>query len=193
MPYVFTDKDRIKRMMGIPTVVTRNDAAIEDLQGAVEQMVLDELGLTSSGVIAYSEKIDVTAGGMSEVALTYRAVASITALTISGSLMSATGYELDSGLGIIKLKPLSALFSTGRGIVEVDYTAGFSSVPEDVIYAGNLIATSLFNQQSSAGIKEQRIGDYMVKFDGATGSTIPLIAQRILNKHRRVFARGLGG
>ena len=193
MSYVFTNKDRIKRMMGIPSVVTRNDAAIEDLQGAVEQMVLDELGLTSSGLTSYSEKIDITSGGMGEVALAYRPVSSITALTVSGSLMTSTGYELDSGLGVIKLTPLSAMFSTGRGVVEVDYVAGFSSVPADVIYAGNLIATSLFNQQSSAGIKEQRIGDYMVKFDGATGSTIPLIAQRILNKHRRVFARGLGG
>ena len=193
MSYVFTDTAKIKRMMGIPTGVTQNDQAFEDLQAAVEQIVLDEIGLTTSGVTTYSEKIDIDFIGVNEVALAYRPLVSITALTIADTLQASTEYELDLDLSIIKLKPLASFFPTGRGVVEVTYTAGFANVPEDLKYAGNLIAVSLFNQQNSIGIKEQRLGDYTVKFDSGVGSTIPRIAERILCKHRRLFARGIGG
>ena len=188
----FTDVTKLKRMLGIPAGVTRFDDTLVDLQDPVDQIMLDELGLSLAGVTTYTDKIDVTFGGTTEVALKYRPVASVVALTISGNAQTIdTDYEVLSDIGVIKLLPLSAILPTGRNIVEVTYTAGFASVPSDLIYAGNLIAVSMFNQQAHVGYKMERSGDYQYQIDGGGGSTIPMLAQRILSKHRRLFARGM--
>ena len=187
----FTDVTKLKRMLGIPAGVTRFDDTLVDLQDPVDQIMIDELGLSTVGVTTYTDKIDVTFGGITEVALKYRPVASIVALTISGDTQVLdTDYELIPDIGVIKLIPLTAILPTGRNIVEVTYTAGFDSVPSDLIYAGNLIAVSMFNQQAHVGYKMERSGDYQYQIDNGGGSTIPKLAQRLLGKHRRLFARG---
>ena len=187
----FTDVARLKRMLGITTAITRFDDTLTDLQDAVDQIVLDEIGLTTSGLTTYTDYIDVTFGGTSAVALEYKPVSSIVALTISGQLQIIdVDYQLIPDIGVIKFIPLSVVLPTGRNVVEVTYTAGFASVPADLLYAGNLIAVSMFNQQAHLGYKMERSGDYQYQMEGGLGSTIPTLAQRILGKHRRLFARG---
>ena len=46
------------------------------------------------------------------------------------------------------------------------------------------------NQQSHIGFKSEKAGDYTYSLDNGSGSSIPSLAMRILNKHRRLFARG---
>ncbi len=197
----FTDTTKIKRMLGISnglcTGTTQYDDVIEDLRLAVDQIVLDELNLTTAAVTTYSERIDINFVGQNEIALNHRPVGSIVALTIGGQLQTLSTtvddggtYVLNSDLGVVKLTPLYVSFPTGRSVINVTYTAGFSSVPADLLYAGNLIAVSLFNQQSHVGFRSEKVGSYSYQMDSGIGSTIPQIAQRILNKHRRLFARG---
>ena len=92
----------------------------------------------------------------------------------------------------IKLVPLWTAFPSGRGIVEITYNAGYSSVPSDLVYAGCMIGVSLFNKQSHVGLKSEKAGGYSYSTDSSMGATIPRIAQRILSKHRRLFAQGMG-
>ncbi len=187
----FTDVTRLKRMLGVPAGVTRFDDTLTDLQGAVDQIMLDEIGLSATVGTTYTDKIDVTFG-VSEVALEYRPVLSIVALTIAGQLQTENvDYEVISDIGMIKLIPLSNVLPTGRNIVEVTYISGFTTVPADLLYAGNLIAVSMFNQQAHLGYKMERSGDYQYQLDNGAGSTIPALAKRILGKHRRLFARGM--
>jgi len=191
----FADRDQIKRMLGIAdntcTGTTRFDGAIDDLLPVIDQMVLDELGLSAGLTTTYSEKIDVTFGGETEIALKYTPVSSVVALTIGGTLQTIDSeFYLNKPTGTLRLSPLSALLPSGRSIVEVTYKAGFSSVPADLKYAGNLIAVSMFNQQSHVGYKSEKTQAYSYSMDHGTGSQIPKIAQRILNKHRRIFALG---
>ena len=185
------NKDRIKRMLVIPAGITYLDTAIDDILTVADQMVLDELGLTDTGVTAYTESIDITASGLNECALTYRPVVTMTALTVNGSALTEdTDYTLDYNLGIIKLKPINAGFDVGREAVQASYTAGFSSVPPDVTYAANLIAVMLMNQQSHVGYKQEKTSSYSYNMGSAAGERIPAVAQRILSKHKRLFARG---
>lgn len=187
----FTDVTRLKRMLGVPAGVTRFDDTLTDLQGAVDQIMLDEIGLSATVGTTYTDKIDVNFG-VSEVALEYRPVLSIVALTIAGQLQTENvDYEVISDIGMIKLIPLSNVLPTGRNIVEVTYVSGFTTVPADLLYAGNLIAVSMFNQQAHLGYKMERSGDYQYQLDNGSGSTIPALAKRILGKHRRLFARGM--
>ena len=185
----------VKSMLGIPAGITRYDSAITITLEVSEQILLDEIGLSDFVSKSYSEKIDITESGLNEVALAWNPVISIAALTIKSTAQTiTTDYEINKELGIIKLVPLSAYFPTGRGSVEVSYTAGYAdvaSIPKDLSYAGHLICCSMFNQQSHVGFVSEKAGNYSYNLGKATGSTIPMTAQRILNKHRRLFARGM--
>ena len=187
----FASSTAIKRMLGIPTTVSTHDDAISDLLDAVDQIVLDELNLDAAASTTYTDKLDVTDGGQTMINTTKRPVISVTALTVGGSAyVDGTNYKIDKGLGMITLMPMGNFLPVGRESVEITYTAGFSSVPADLVYAGNLIACSMFNQQSHVGFASERAGDYTYSMGKGVGSSIPALASRILNKHRRLFARG---
>ncbi len=201
MSYNFTNTDAIKRMLGISSGLcagtTMYDEAIADIQLAVEVIVQDELGLEYAGVTTYSERYDINFIGQNEIATRFRPVVNVVALTIGGQLQTAvssadTGgeYAITKDLGVIKLNPLYMSFPTGRGIIEITYTAGLDPMPADIKYAANLIACSLFNQQGHVGFVSERASGYSYNMGSGIGSTIPQIAQRILSKHRRLMPRG---
>ena len=191
----FASSTAIKRMLGIPSAVTTHDDAITDLLDAVDQIILDELNLTGTPYGAgttYTDKLDVTSSGQNMVNTTHRPVISVAALTISGTAyVEGTDYKLDKSLGMITLMPMGNFLPVGTEKVVITYNAGFASgVPADLVYAGNLIACSMFNQQAHVGFASEKAGSYTYSLGKGTGSTIPALANRILNKHRRIFARG---
>ena len=202
MSYNFTDTTRIKRMLGVTNAVcagtTMYDPVIQDIQSAVEIMMIDELCIGDQvGVQTYSETIDIDFAGQGEIAVRYRPIVSVVALTIGGQLQTLNSgvstdgeYTLVKELGVVKLNPLYMSFPTGRGVIQITYTAGMTTIPEDLKYASNMIAVSMFNQQGHIGFRSESAGGYRYSMDGGEGSTIPKIAQRIINKHRRLFARG---
>lgn len=200
----FASLNNVKAMLGISgggcTGTTRYDDAINIILPAVDDIILDELGLTTASLTLYHDYIDVDFMGQTEIALQYRPVSSVVGLTIAGEQMIASRptssagnsgtYVILKDLGVIKLDPLYSVIPSGRAIVECSYYAGFDTVPNELIYAGNLIAVSLFNQQSHLGFVSERTSGYSYNLGSAQGSYIPKMAERILNKHRRVFARG---
>lgn len=187
----FASSTSIKRMLGIPSSVTQHDDAISDLLDVVDQIVLDEIGLDASASTSYTEKIDITDNGQSKVSLKYRPVLTVTTFNISGSSQTeGENYKIDKSIGVITLMPITNFFPVGTEIIEITYTAGFATPPADLVYAGNLIACSLFNQQSHVGFASEKAGNYSYSLGKANGSTIPRIAQRIFGKYRRVFTLG---
>jgi len=174
------------------------DPVIQDIQSAVEIMMIDELCIGDQvGVQTYSETIDIDFAGQSEIAVRYRPIVSVVALTIGGQLQTLNSgvstegeYTLVKELGVVKLNPMYMSFPTGRGVIQVTYTAGMTTIPEDLKYASNMIAVTMFNQQGHVGFRSESAGGYRYSMDSGEGSTIPKIAQRIINKHRRLFARG---
>ena len=186
----FAYRVSVKRMLGIPSAITTHDENIDTLLDVADEIVLGELGLDEGASASYSEKIDIDVQGRNEVSLQYAPVISVTALTIGGTLQTTDDYELNKQSGILKLNPLYVSFPTGRGIVEITYQAGLGSIPKELVYAGNLIVCSLFNQQSHMGLKSERAGGYSYTMESGSGSEYPKIAQRILNKHRRIFVLG---
>ncbi len=192
----FTGIGRVKRMLGIPGVagtgITTHDLLISTLVTVVDQLILDELDLTSADVTTYSEKFDITRSGQREVALRRVPVVSVAALTNDGSLIAASDYYT-TDYGQIRLIGSGDFFTTGRQKVEVTYTAGFSTVPEDLKHAASLIVCAQYNQSSHLGYNRESIGaySYAIGNDGA-GILFPNMAQRILNNYRRIFVRSPG-
>jgi len=197
----FSSLSTVKAMLGISGGAcggtTRYDDAINVILPAVDDIILEDLGLTSSAETVYTDYIDVDFVGQTEIGLQHRPVISVVGLTIAGELIQPSTpttnngtYVIDKDIGIIKLDPLYYPLPSGRAIVQCTYKAGFSSVPNDLIYAGNLIAVSLFNQQSHVGFKSEKTSGYSYDLGSSEGSYLPKMAKRILNKHRRLFARG---
>ena len=191
-PTVFTGRTTIKSLLGISSDITQYDTAIDIVAQMTDDIILDEIGLTSATVQTYNEKFDVLDQGTNELALSYTPVQTIAAVTIltaldgtQGTALATTEYYFTEW-GAFRLKPLYALLPTGRQVISICYTAGFSSVPNDLKYAASLIAVQAFNQQSHLGYKSEKAGDYSYTMN-AGGCTIPALARRILNKHRRLF------
>lgn len=190
----FASSTSIKRMLGIPSAVTTHDDAIAELLDPVDQIILDELNLTGTPYgagTAYTDKLDITSTGQNMINTTRRPIISVAAVTVAGTAYTeGTNYKIDMSLGMITLMPSGSYFPVGTEQVIITYNAGFPSVPADLIYAGNLIACSMFNQQSHVGFVSEKAGSYTYSLGKGAGSTIPALANRILNKHRRIFARG---
>lgn len=177
----------MKSVLGIPTGVTRSDGLIDLLVGVANDLVLEEIDLPAEAVATYSETLDVDYAAQREVALRFRPVVSVVALTIGASVPENTDYTFTSS-GSIRLVADGAYFPIGRQQVEVTYTAGFSSVPNDLSHAATLIAVQAFNQGGHAGFETEKVSTYSYKLDG---SMVPPLAQRILNRYRRAFARAI--
>ena len=192
----FTGIGRVKRMLGIPGVagtgITQHDLLISTLVTVVDQLILDELDLKSADVTTYSEKFDITRSGQREVALRRVPLVSVAALTDDGSLVATADYYTTE-YGQVRLIGDTDFFTTGRQKVEITYTAGFSTIPEDLKHAATLIVCAQYNQGSHLGYNRESIGaySYAIGNDGA-GIMFPNMAQRILNNYRRIFVRSPG-
>lgn len=180
-----TSREAVKSVLGIPTGVTRSDALIDTLVEVADALVLDEIDLPAESIATYSETLDVDYAAQREVALRYRPVVSVVALTIGASVPEDTDFTFTSS-GSIRLVADGAYFPIGRQQVEVTYTAGFSSTPADLSHAATLVAVQAFNQGGHSGFESERVSTYSYKLDG---SMVPPLAQRILNRYRRAFAR----
>lgn len=175
----------MKSVLGIPTGVTRSDVVIDTLVEVANSLVLEEIDLPSESVATYSESLDVDYTAQREVPLRFRPVVSVVALTIGSSVPADTDFTFTSS-GSIRLVAEGAYFPIGRQQVEVTYTAGFASTPADLSHAATLVAVQAFNQGGHSGFDSERVSTYSYKLDG---SMIPPLAQRILNRYRRAFAR----
>ena len=180
-----TSRAAVKSVLGIPTGVTRSDALIDTLVSVADSLVLEEIDLPTEAVSTYSEILDVEFQGQREVSLRHCPVVSVVALTIGASIPTDTEYVATSS-GSIRLTADGAYFPIGRQQVEVTYTAGFASTPADLSHAATLIAVQAFNQGGHSGFESERVATYSYKVDG---SMVPPLAQRILNRYRRAFAR----
>lgn len=188
----FTTRARCKGMLGIPAAITMHDTQLDLYLDVVDEIILDELGLSAASVTTYNEKFDVSRNGQKDIALTYRPLVSVTALTDNGQLVASSGYYTTTD-GQVRLDDLDSFFTVGRQTVEITYTAGFASIPPDLKHAATTIVASFFNASSHLGLAREQIGQYGYGLAGqGEGIGIPRIANRILGKYRRVFVKEPG-
>jgi len=190
---VLTSVLAAKQLLRIPAAITQHDTLLSTLCEVSDQTVLDEIDLTAFAVTTYNEKFDVDWSGVRNIAVNYRPLLSVVALTLDGTLKPAANYYFTTP-GAIKLTGAADYLPVGRQLVEVCYTAGFSTVPEDLKHAATLIVASHFNQGAHVGLARESVGSYSYGMGGSGGGvTIPVLALRILSKYRRIFPRPAGG
>ena len=177
-------------MLGINSVITTYDDAIDDLLEVADDIILDDLGITTIGVTTYSESYSFDYS-QETLSLRNTPVVSVVALTMADSLLvEEDDFYLDTDTGFIELKDKT--FDLGIKTVEITYRAGFDPIPSQLEYASNLVAVYLFNQQSHVGFAKENAGNYSYELKkDDSGYHIPPTASRILNKYRNLFAKGM--
>jgi len=80
-------------------------------------------------------------------------------------------------------------FVSGWQNHKVIYTAGYTTIPDDLQQATCMVVKSLFDRSNkAAGVASEKIGDYAYSLANETSdtATIPAEAKLILNKYKRV-------
>lgn len=185
----FASRTTMKLLLNIPSSITDHDDVLDVIVDAVDDIVLGEIGLSAGSTQTYTEKIDIDYD-QNEFSLTYRPVVSITGLTINSRLQTESTDYYVTEYGSVRMIPSWYMLPTGREVIEVEYVAGFTTIPSDLKYAANLIGVQMFNQQAHTGLESEQLGGYRYKMQsGTNGSAFPNLARMILAKHRRLFSR----
>jgi hypothetical protein len=100
-------------------------------------------------------------------------------------------FDVDSARGIITLYglintvPNSPGFPVGIRNIFVDYTAGYSTIPEDVVFAIKIMCqrTIQKNEEKSFGLSSYSIGDVSMSFEN---NEFPIEVVNIINRYRKL-------
>ena len=84
----FTSSTTMKLMLGIPSTVTDHDSVLDVIADAVDSIILGELGLTTTDVTSYTDKIDIENAIQNEFAVNNVPLVSITSLKVNSVLHS---------------------------------------------------------------------------------------------------------
>lgn len=131
-----------------------------------------------------------------ELVLSRRFIGDIVSVTVDGSALAETEYEVDAAAGILtRIDSTGAVICWSRGKVVVTYDAGFASVPEPL----KLAAIRAIQEQLSASARDpllrgetvEGIGrfDYWVNGGGASSSgPISGSISAMLDPFKSIFA-----
>jgi hypothetical protein len=181
----FTTAARVKLILGIPAGVTQHDSKIDILVDFANQQILDELGLLSADQF-YDETLDVETATTYALKLGRSPVISVAALTDNDTAVASADYYTANGW--VKLTGTGAVFSTGRQKVDINYRAGFATIPADLKFCGDLMAVEAFNKSPHIGLESEKIGSYTYKMASQAMGPYPAEVQKILAKYRPVFS-----
>jgi hypothetical protein len=200
-PYL-TTLNHIKTYLGIDTSVTTYDAKLTQMMILASNAVHNYCDRTSFLSANYTERYDGNGIGLNGGYVSLRNVP-VTALT-SVTLDPGTSYSdtyagslftYDSNKGFLFWNRDSnqrRAFPMGFRNVEVVYTAGYSSVPEDLDLATAIVASALYQQsETNPAVKSEKLGDYSYtngRESGSPWSTVFQDAAPILAKYKRVGA-----
>lgn len=146
--------DEIKAAVG--ETGTSNDVALEALILQVSDMVSDFCGIASDGInppTLLAEEISETVRLSCQqpaLSLARRFVSEIDTVTVAGTELLESEYELDAASGILRyLDSTDSVVAWPAGKTVVVYTAGFAAAPEPVKAAAKELARYVWNAEGA--------------------------------------------
>ncbi len=179
----FTSTTRLKVLLGIPAAVTQHDAKLTNVAAAVDQQMLDLMGMAAFTSGTWTETLDVDGPNVEMLALKYSPVTSVAAVTDNGQSVQSTAYYANSAGFLIRKD--GGYFTPGWQRVSITYTAG-QAIPGSLLLAGDELGAAMFNAAPHAGFDSERLGDYNYRLPE---SSIPATVLRALAGYRRVHGR----
>lgn len=131
----------------------------------------------------YTDKVMDGSGGYEQVMRQYpiTAVSKIEhKVCNTWSDLSNDDYDIDGESGIIVK---DSVFMQGRLNYRFSYTAGYSTIPNDLQLACCMLTSTIFSKRKGAGIKSESLGDHSVTFaEGADALSSDV--KMILDKYK---------
>lgn len=110
---------------------------------------------------SYTDKFD---GGVENIVLPYTPIISIESITPDGgTVVDSDLYDYDPESGLVFLKS-GALWTSGRRYYEIEWTAGYASIPRELKLA-TLMLIAKYAETKDPNILSERIGDWQKSED----------------------------
>jgi len=153
-----------------PEELTPEDELLLSLLSSAEKQVINYIGYDFTYGL---HKELLTIPGSGYVYLSFAPVEEIITLKVNG--VDTKGYELFTRDGVIHI------FYPGC-FLDIEYTAGFEEIPEDLKIAIFIIAESLYNLRGTAGMTSEKLSTYSAQYI----SGLPPVAETILLNYKRI-------
>lgn len=185
----------------VKSFLHKTDATDDTLLGSIVDWVIGWVentfcNRTFDSTVYTAQKYD--GDGSRSLILRQYPIISIAQIDIDGSTLDSTAYYdptnyadgIYADLGIVKRVDYG-IWIKGFQHIEVTYTAGYATIPEDLELCATKIAADIFNEtktaaQGQAGpIKAEKIGQYSITYAGLENGVVPLKYKMVLIKYRR--------
>ena len=183
----YSSLDETKAYMGVP--VATNDALLTTFEKVARALINKYCSVTTFLEDTYSEFYD----GEREtyVVLKHFPIVSVTTLHIDGgrvfdasALIASDEFVIykDDGkielIGVDQFGGVRSIFPRGQQNIKVVYVAGFSTTPDDLKVATQMVIDHLFNNRGMHGVTSESVGGINQTYDW---SMFPQDAQMILD------------
>ena len=201
-----TTLDAVKIALGIPPTDTSQDARLTQLMAQVEALIRGYLRrqLDQGAFTEYPEgrhtpflrlreypvqsitsvKIDSERSFGAGTDL----IANVDYRLVNGTLLRTSGrvwpgaYQKTTGLLYVPTVP-------SRGIIQVVYTAGYATIPQDIVlHAHEMIALALDMAGRGRVATSESLEDYSASYQPLSGEDLLAGHRQALNRYRRQFA-----
>jgi hypothetical protein len=184
MPTQLATLTQVKEYIGNSADNT-DDALLTRLITAVSEQIERSCNRVFGSTV-YSEARD--GNGLDFMVFSNRPVITVSSITVDGVTIpqstnhAAAGWVLASGWKVA----LRGGYTFRQGIQNVSmiYTAGFASVPADVVQACCLLVGLAYKERDRMGIDSKTIGGENISF---TKDDVPPSVQAVIHNYRNVF------
>ena len=184
----------LARAQQLPTLASVNAAYLANLISAASTAI-ERYCKRVFGSAAYVSEVYDGNGSTAMFLLNFpiTALTSVVVLESDGTTttLAGTGFDIDAGIGEIRFERDCSTdycyFPSGFQNLQVNYTAGFATIPADLqeacaqycawLYAGSAVM---------AGVQSEKLGDYAASFGPAAANIIPLQVQKMINPYRSI-------
>lgn len=158
------------------------DAVLDPLCAAAEAFVLSYLGRTSLTVASYTETLH--GNGADRITPRNTPIKTVTSVTVDGVAVPAATSVTGDGFVYDELCIYWRGGRFGKGIanVQIVYSAGFDTVPEDIKRAAIDIVGEKFTRRSRIGVQSKNIGQESITY---RADDVTPFAKQALARYRR--------
>lgn len=185
--------DEFKVYAGIASTDTTYDTLLQVYINAITDIFNSYCWRVFGEVKTVTQLMDIEGEYEDRVILKYFPVITVTAVTDNYDIVAKTGSALVEGsdyfvyksVGEIRCAPES-YFSQGLQKLKVNYTAGSSTVADEIKFAAYMQIQYMWkNARGSEGKISETIGDYSYDKAEVTSSLLPEV-RSILDMHRKI-------
>ncbi len=163
-----TTRVALKRYLGIDASDTAQDDLLDDLIAYASER-LESYCARRFGLADLTEYLD--GPGTSELVLARRPVTALTSVRIDADRDFAAESEVDSSELVLHaeagvVERVGAVFPSGASNVRAQYSAGYTSIPDDIEAAAIKLSAAWYAHARSGadGLTTETLGDYSARY-----------------------------